>query len=62
MVMVWIKRILKSKTIDFNAGYAALIVLLGALGFEMDPKIVAAVAALVNVFLRPFTTKALKDK
>jgi len=57
---IW--KLLKSKTIDFNAGYAALIVLLSALGFEIDPKIVAAVAALMNWILRAITKTALMDK
>jgi len=56
------KQIIKSKTIDFNAGYLALIALVGALGYELDPKVVAAGAMVLNWILRFFTTKALADK
>jgi len=57
-----IAQIFKSKTIDFNAGYMALIALVGALGYEIRPEVVAAGATLLNWILRFFTVKPLKEK
>lgn len=56
------KQILKSKTIDFNAGYAAVIVLIGALGYVISPEVVAAGAMLMNWLLRVFTKVPLNEK
>ena len=57
-----IKQIFKSKTIDFNAGYLALVALIGALGYEIKPEVVAAGATLLNWVLRFFTKVPLKEK
>ena len=55
-------QILKSKTINFNGLYLAGIAILTAFGIEIDEKVVAAGATLLNWILRAFTKVPLQEK
>ena len=57
-----LKQLYKSKTLDLNAAYVALVALLGGLGIEVDPQIVALGAAVMNWILRFVTNKPLSEK
>ncbi|MBW1803333.1 MAG: hypothetical protein JRJ85_21710 [Deltaproteobacteria bacterium] len=57
-----LKRLLKSKTIDFNAGFLALVALVGALGYQLSPEIVATASAFMNWVLRAITKMPLSEK
>jgi len=57
-----ITQILKSKTINFNALYLALIAVMKSFGMEIDETVVAAGATLLNWILRAFTNKPLSEK
>lgn len=58
-----LKKIFKSWTVDFNILYAAVITILTqGLGMTIDPELIAAIGALVNVLLRFKTKTAIKDK
>ncbi|MBC8459648.1 MAG: hypothetical protein H8D67_16785 [Deltaproteobacteria bacterium] len=59
---MFIKKIFKSKTIDFNAIATALIPLLSVLGVEIGATEVAIIFGFVNIILRFWTKKPLKDK
>ena len=53
---------LKSKTINFNALFLAVIAVAGAVGFEMQPELVAALQTRLNVALRFVTDLPLGEK
>ena len=53
---------LKSKTINFNALFLAVIAVAGAFGFEMKPELVAALQTILNVGLRFVTDSPLGEK
>ena len=57
-----IKQLAKSKTLDFNAGIAALAALAMAFGIEIPAEVTTAVVILVNFILRFFTRKPLSEK
>lgn len=59
---MFIKKIFKSKTIDFNAIATALIPILSVLGVEIGATEVGIIFGFVNIILRFWTKKPLKDK
>jgi hypothetical protein len=52
----------KSKTVNFIALFMAIIAVVESLGYELDPKLVAALGGLITIILRFFTDSALEDK
>jgi hypothetical protein len=50
------KKWFKSKTINLNALLLAVVGVLGAVGYEVQPEVVAGIGTLMNVVLR-FVTK-----
>lgn len=62
--MKFIRKLLKSKTIDVNAAILAGLALLKAFDIDLNltPEKVASIMAVANIALRFFTTKALGDK
>ena len=56
-------KFLKSKTINFNAIYLALIAILTqGFGVEMSTEVVAAIQTLMNWILRAITKVPLSEK
>ena len=53
---------LKSKTINYNGLYMAVIAMLPALGVTVAPELVAAGQTILNVVLRFVTESSLEDK
>ena len=53
---------LKSKTINYNGLYLAIVAMLPALGIAVKPELVAAGQTILNVVLRFMTESSLEDK
>lgn len=53
---------LKSKTVNFNALFLALVAVSGACGISLEPELVAALQTLLNVILRFLTSEPLEAK
>ena len=53
---------LKSKTVNFNALFLALVGVSKALGYEIPAETVAAVQTILNIILRFVTTTSLESK
>ena len=51
------KKWYKSKTINFNAMYLAIIAVLQAFGLEIPTEAVVAVQTLINIILRAVTSE-----
>ena len=57
-----LKKLLKSKTLDFNAAVPALAGVLFAFGIEIPAEVVAGVLVVGNWILRFFTKGPISDK
>ena len=53
---------LKSKAINLNALYLAVIATLGAYGVELKPELVALGSMVLNIVLRMITDRPLSEK
>ena len=53
---------LKSKAVNFNAGYLLLVGALGAYGVVLKPELVALGSFILNIVMRAITNKALSEK
>ena len=47
----------RSKTVNINALYLALVAVVSALGVQMEPELVSALQVILNVVLRAITNK-----
>lgn len=52
----------RSKTVNFNALFLALVAIAGALGFTPSADVVAAIQTVLNIVLRFVTDTPLADK
>ncbi len=53
------KKWYKSKTLNFNALYLALVAVVGAFGIELGPELVTAGGVILNAILRTITSEPL---
>lgn len=60
--MDWLKKVLKSKTINFNAAGAAIFALLSAFGIDVPADVVAAIGVIGNIILRFITKEPISAK
>ena len=60
--MKYLKKILKSKTIDFNVLAGAAVLILSSFGVDMSAEAVASLMAAVNVILRFVTNVPISEK
>ena len=60
--MNWLKKALKSKTMNFNIILGGAFAVAKGFGYEVDADTATAVLTLGNVLLRTLTTKAIGDK
>ena len=56
------KQIIKSKTINANGLYVAVIAVLGAYGVPLKPELVALGQMVLNIVMRMVTKGPLSDK
>jgi hypothetical protein len=57
-----VKKLLLSKTIDANAGYALIMAILAANGVAVPPELAAYGLAGLNILLRFITKEPLMEK
>lgn len=56
------KQLVKSKTINFNALYVAVIAVLGSYGVPLKPELVALGQMVLNIVMRMVTKGPLAEK
>jgi len=60
--MDYLRKLLKSKTFDFNALVGIIFAFITASGVEISPEIMTAILAVGNIILRMLTTEAIEAK